>query len=148
MFGVFKFRKSVKASVEAVVGLLAPASVSGKTFGSVPIALFGDAYVMGFLQVFIMHVAQAGRREAIRPEEQLAIFEACMTALAPAYAKQIVSMLLEINEPGHPLNVHYSVGRKEAAEYVSALASGRGDVVQSSLVSFTDFIKRNYGAAD
>lgn len=144
MLGFFKFKKCVTATAEAVTGLFGPARISGSPYGSIPNAVFGDAYIIGFLQSFSVYVMHEVRGETIKPEEQLAMFSATLDTLVPSLGKQVIGYLPQLNDPANGFHANYSVGRREGQSYVDALRAGDEVAVQSYIRGFTDFIKRNY----
>jgi hypothetical protein len=141
MFGFFRFKKSVGLATEYVRTLIAPAQVHG----TLPNAIFGDAYVLGFIQQIVMHAAQENEGSKLAPEHLPTIFEATIGNFVPGIAaRQITPLLIEVNKPAHPSHTHYSVGCREGRKYIDALRVG--DRAQSTelLFLFTQFIKKNY----
>jgi hypothetical protein len=140
MFGFFKFKRSVGHARKYVLTMIAPAQVHG----TLPNAVFGDAYVIGFLQILVMHAANESQGKALKPEDQMLIFEAVMNGLVPGLGRQINPMLEQVNYSNHPAHVNYSVGRREGHEYVTSLVNGDDSRAQSLSFEFIQFIKRNH----
>lgn len=122
MFGYFKFRRDLKVCIKAVSDLIAPSIMAAKFSGSpFPNQVFADAYIVGFIQSFLVFVAHCNRGKVISSQEQLALFMATLDHFVPGCSKNIVKSLCEVNNPEHTAFENYKTGKREGDEYATAL---------------------------
>jgi hypothetical protein len=140
MFGYFRFKKAVAHALDYFLPLFAPAQVRG----TLPNSAFGDAYVLGFLQVVSVHAAKESLGSHFKTSLLIPIFETAMNSLVPGFGKQFIQSLLEVNEPNHPHHTNYMVGKRAATDYLEALRMDDSNGMQLQMQSFTNFLKRNY----
>jgi hypothetical protein len=140
MLDYFKFKKSLQIAHYYASTLIAPAAVNGP----VPNAIFGDGYVIGFLQVLIMQATNEGYGKVADPIKMSRVFEVTMEKLVPGHGKIITRSLPALNTPEHPANRNYVTGRDEGNQYMVALLKGDDLAARATIMSFTGFVKRNY----
>ncbi|HEY0236159.1 MAG TPA: hypothetical protein VGC86_14050 [Afipia sp.] len=145
MFGFFKFKKTVDYATKYVLTMIAPAQQTAALRQTgFPNAVFADAYILGFLQILVMHAANESQGKALQASHQKMVFEGVLNQLVPGLGQQMEMALMQLNTLGVRGNENYLVGRREAHEYVRALMSGDDANAQRISLAFTDFIKRNH----
>ena len=111
----------------------------------VPNQVFGDAYVLGFVQQLVMFAATAAHGgKPPKTEVMSNIMTSAIDQLVPGFGSQLVSSLLVLNNPTHPLNPNYQVGRREGTEYIVALTEGNEEKQVELIKGFQNFVARNY----
>ena len=145
MFGFFKWRRVVGQATEDAVyccrAMFAGLEAHGK---AVPNQVFGDAYVLGFLQQLMIYAVHANQRRTDDAPMMLAVAEATMEALVPGFGKKVLTAFAEVNDPAHPMHENYRVGFREGLQYTMSLLHGDVATTQDRMVGFRAFVKRNY----
>jgi hypothetical protein len=114
----------------------------------VPNEVFSDAYVIGFLQQIVIHAVNANYGGKADAKSLISATKATMDRLKPGFGKQLVPVLMEVNEPTHPAHLNYMVGQRVGREYVKALIEDDKATMQDCFQQFRAFIKRNYLGID
>lgn len=139
MFGFFRWKRTVGQTTSFISGLLAPLGER------LPNQVFGDAFVLGFLQMVSMHfVVETAKRDAA-PNYLSLVFQQVMKNFVPALAPQLTDGLFAINDPSHPHHAAYMAGRRDGDTLMKSrkgLASAEEG--KAALDGFQDFIRRNY----
>jgi len=119
----------VHSVIDAIEKLLLPLNKKGR----VPSVIFTDAYVIGFLQVAIIHASGATPApHGAEPPETMTLFIAVMNRLAGGQGASIAAQLLSLNRGDSLATENYRSG-KAAAECGS-----------EGVQALCDYIERNY----
>lgn len=145
MFGFFRFKASVRNGIKAVQLVLTPAEQVAEWHSKqIPAAIFGDAYILGFLQSMLMGVVISERGKLVPPQELMRIHMTVMDSCVPDLGSAMPAAISEVNDPAHPHHTHYTAGREDGYKYVEAINNGNGEEAGNYISGLTDFIKRNY----
>jgi hypothetical protein len=145
MFGFLKFKKVLNETKFYISRLLAPAALLAKLQKKdVPKQIFGDPYVLGFMQQICIFVCMTHHKEN-DSAFMSAIFVATMDDLAgKGFGQKINAELFLINTTNHPLKMKYEVGQREGKEYILALMKNDEIRQQELLSNITSFLRKNY----
>jgi hypothetical protein len=154
MFGFFRFKASLKLSINAIADVLAPVRMLAQMQSlTLPNALFGDAYVLGFFQAYLTYVMNLGRKKPVEAREHVMIFQAAMDHYVQGAGEKLGDIVADVMSDEHPYHQHFMTGYRDGQMYVDVLRSLKfqGDMspngippIVPGLHDFTQFLKKNY----
>lgn len=138
IFGLGKKEASARDSEQYVRTLFAGLEV--------PNQVFGDPYVLAFIQALVMHATAAVHKGSLPDQTDMArIMASALDKLVPGHGVNLVKSVVDVASPNHQLHENYKIGRHEGNEYVKALMSGDQATANAAMYSFRAFVTRNYG---